>query len=557
MSEPPVKKKKVESPLKESDVGISERVNSAPRFNGLLKERYTDFQVNEITKDGVVVRLSVPLPEASPEPEKPTEPEKPNIPELDESLKKKAEEILGETFVSGCLKLFLPPQENPPIRVITEKTFNDKSERTEVHELIRELFKGRLDSNMEKDARISAAPMTPKKKNKDKAGGKFLHITVLKENKETMEVASLLAKLIHLKPRDVTFAGTKDRRGITTQRFALAHTTIGRATRLNSQLRGAKIGNFVYTDEPLRLGDLGGNEFWITLRDVTGTPEEIEECFSGLKNNGFINYFGLQRFGTFSTSSHELGRCILSGDYDSCVSKLLSPQDVTNPESREARNVWAETHDPAKALQLMPRRCAAEYAILAALKDSPSSINAILRVPRNLRVMYVHAYQSYIWNCAASARIKMGLTIQDGDLVIDEESEDQFERARPANSEKDTIFDIVLPTPGFDIEYPSNLLKVYEDIMGSDGIDCHSMRRNIREFSLSGSYRPLLAKPTNVEWWMKNYSNQEEDIVSSDRDVLRGQSKIIDTNGERRAAVLKMSLGPSQYATMALREVLQ
>lgn len=556
MSEPPSKKKKTESPLKEGDVGISERIGNAPRFSALLKERYTDFQVNEITKDGIIVRLSDPIPEALQENDEPIKSKSTEAPELDSSLEAEADAILGSSFVGGCLNLFASSSENKFGRVYSEKSFEDKTERTKVHELIRELFKNRVDSNTEKDGRISAALMTRKQRHKEKVGGKFLRINVLKENKETMEVASLLAKLLHLKPKDVTFAGTKDRRGVTTQRFALARTTIGRASRLNSQLRGAEVGNFVYSDEPLRLGDLGGNEFWITLRAVSVCTEEIEECFSSLKNQGFINYFGLQRFGTFSISSHVLGQCILSGNYDGCVSKLLSPQDITSPDSRDSRNVWATTQDASKALELMPKRCAAEYAVLAALVDSPSSINAILRIPRNLRVMYVHAYQSYVWNCVASIRVRQGLTIQEGDLVIDTESDDQFERTRPADPEKDTIFDIVIPTPGFDVEYPSNLVSVYEDIMGADGIDCHSMRRNIREFSLSGSYRALLAKPTQVEWWIKHCSDPEEDIVSNDRDVLRGQKKLLDTTGEHRVAVLKMALGPSQYATMALREVL-
>lgn len=123
--------------------------------------------------------------------------------------------------------------------------------------------------------------------------------------------------------------------------------------------------------------------------------------------------------------------------------------------------------------------------------------------------MYVHAYQSYIWNLITSERIKLSSTKPlIGDLVIVRSSNDdavdpeeaaqnsKSSRSRPAleNSssqtvkhlkEEDldeyTIFDVVVPLPGFDVEYPKGRIgELYEEMMKADGLDVHHMRRDQR-----------------------------------------------------------------------------
>ena len=50
--------------------------------------------------------------------------------------------------------------------------------------------------------------------------------------------------------------------------------------------------------------------------NVTGTEEQIEEAMSNLKEKGFINYYGLQRFGSSSSvPTPEVGRALLLGQW--------------------------------------------------------------------------------------------------------------------------------------------------------------------------------------------------------------------------------------------------
>ena len=80
-----------------------------------------------------------------------------------------------------------------------------------------------------------------------------------------------------------------------------------------------KVGTFERVYNPLRLGQLSGNRFSVALRFI---PKEITDDMiatskislkiinldvENLKKNGFINYFGMQRFGTYNVRSHEIG----------------------------------------------------------------------------------------------------------------------------------------------------------------------------------------------------------------------------------------------------------
>ncbi|KAK4691390.1 tRNA pseudouridine13 synthase, partial [Lecanoromycetidae sp. Uapishka_2] len=523
-------------------------------------------------------------------------------------------------------------------------------------------------------------------------GGDYLHFSLYKENKDTMESISWLAKELKMRPSAFQFAGTKDRRGVTVQRVSIYHVFVDRLVAAGRSLRQAKIGNFEYQPHQLQLGELSGNEFVITLRDCAfryqvpvDTKTMVEEVQSvvgtaimNLVERGFINYYGLQRFGSFSTGTHDIGIKMLRGDFQGAVDGILhfSPvalaaaqdpmNDKNNVSQDDKARAWAihdfkSTGRPQSALRTLPRKFSAESTIIRHLSGKNSSNDyqgAMQTVQRNLCMMYVHAYQSLVWNMAASERWKrFGSQVVEGDLVlIDEHAikddttnsgedvdvdgeaivhpteddraadpEDQFTRARALTKEevesgRYNIFDIVLPTPGFDILYPANdMLKFYEEFMASErggALDPHDMRRKWRTISLSGSYRKVLAKPLNdMTYDVKLYKNEDEQFVETDLDRMNkakeqqvntqhsrsaplpqedkalsdtkdnggeanGHLELSSSNAETKseisdnepgglslsggpyrdykvAVVLKMQLGTSQYATMALRELMK
>lgn len=53
-----------------------------------------------------------------------------------------------------------------------------------------------------------------------------------------------------------------------------------------------------------------------------------------------------------------------------------------------------------------------------------------------------------------------------------------------------SIHDVVLPLPGYDVEYPKHSAKDwYENLLSADGLDINNMRHKVKDYSLSGAYR--------------------------------------------------------------------
>ena len=172
--------------------------------------------------------------------------------------------------------------------------------------------------------------------------------------------------MLHVGHKLFSVAGTKDKRGVTVQQVTAFKLDPARLAGLNPRLRGMRVGNFGFTDEQLRLGDLRGNRFQLVLRAVAAAGAEVvAAAAAALATSGFINYFGLQRFGTGATPTHTLGAALLRGQWREAVRLLLTPRaDCGKADQVEAARLYLEEGDVEGALALMPRYLVAEPAVL-------------------------------------------------------------------------------------------------------------------------------------------------------------------------------------------------
>lgn len=162
----------------------------------------------------------------------------------------------------------------------------------------------------------------------------------------------------------------------------------------------------------------------------------------------------MQRFGTASVPTHAVGLALLRSDWQRAVDLILRPRPGEDPSVEVARRAWCDDKDLNRAISLMPRRAVAERALLEAFQlmgsdrnllgalskvsigalDRSCGAHLLLKIPRNLRTMYVHAYQSYVWNAIVSVRLKRYGSEAPvvGDLVyVAEEEKDAAETGEP------------------------------------------------------------------------------------------------------------------------------
>ncbi len=71
-------------------------------------------------------------------------------------------------------------------------------------------------------------------------GGEYLHLTLYKENKDTMDAINTIARLMKIKASNFAFAGTKDRRAATVQRISIQRQRAQNVIWLNNKLPGVK-----------------------------------------------------------------------------------------------------------------------------------------------------------------------------------------------------------------------------------------------------------------------------------------------------------------------------
>ncbi|KAF9169788.1 multisubstrate pseudouridine synthase 7 [Mortierella sp. AD011] len=586
--------------MSEEMVGISAFVDpSIPGFSAIIKQRYSDFIVNEVDLLNETVRLTSfepPVPNAEAvklreeRDQAKEDADQANRDMSDEDKLGELSKLLGDDAETMAqIKKMLDSFGND-LEFVNLKPEEDKAKRTEIHKLIKERFSGRMVS--ETVGGIIRLRMHKKKDNYDTRGrgktdawkdlgGEFCRFCLFKENRETMEAVNFLVSSLRVPSKVFSFAGTKDRRGVTSQWVTAHKVKAERLIGLNKSLRNMRLGNFSYVPRGLKLGDLNGNRFTITLRNVLVDSEEtLNRSMVSLRDKGFINYFGMQRFGTGSVGTHEVGAAILRSEWEAAVNLIMKPRLGEGPDLERARKHWAEHKDPKEAIKLFPKRWVAEHQILWSFQKTGhlrSPLDALTNIPRNLRLMYVHAYQSFVWNNMLSERIRLFGTDKPvvGDLVAEDkaalEVSDEIEddkgssRAEPVRAkvltEQDvdqyTIYDVVLPLPGHDVLYPTHVIgEKYKELMAKEGLDPHEMRRPNKDYSLTGSYRAILSKPENVEWEILRYDEPNLPLTLTDLEKLENKPKPEGVpGGKQLALILNLTLKSSQYATMAIREV--
>ncbi|MAD43245.1 MAG: tRNA pseudouridine(13) synthase TruD [Arcobacter sp.] len=177
--------------------------------------------------------------------------------------------------------------------------------------------------------------------------GEHLILKIRKKDLATWDALEIIAKFVGCKSRDIGYAGLKDKNAMTVQTISIHKQYEEKLKTFNHP--NIKILETTYHNNKIKVGHLKGNKFFIRLKRVNVLDSrKIEAALGSIVTLGMPNYFGFQRFG-IEGDNYKKGKAIIEG---------------TLKEKR-----------------------------------------------RNLKQMYINAYQSYLFNSWLSKRIEISKLI--------------------------------------------------------------------------------------------------------------------------------------------------
>ncbi len=265
--------------------------------------------------------------------------------------------------------------------------------------------------------------------------GDYAIFEMRKRNYGTPEAVQRLSEVLHRQVKDFGYAGNKDRKAVTTQLISLFK---GSRKDVDIELLDLELNFKGFSHKKIALGDLEGNSFKITVRSLEEADvAKVKEFAAALIP--VPNYFGQQRF---SSANHLIGRELVKKKFGHAIELV-------------------KEHDKAH-----------QNSIAAFLRSNPQNAIAALRlVPGHAMRMYIHAYQSFLFNCMLKEAMQKNILTHTSSL----------------------------PLIGFGLEldkHPSSLRSIVETIMKKEGISPRDfINRQMPELSSEGGMREAFFVP--------------------------------------------------------------
>ncbi|MFX0106882.1 MAG: tRNA pseudouridine(13) synthase TruD [Candidatus Hodarchaeota archaeon] len=251
---------------------------------------------------------------------------------------------------------------------------------------------------------------------------RFIRFVMQKMGLTTLDVAAILASELRLPQHLVTSAGLKDKRAVTNQMMSVPARAAGALGKMD--LSRIQISNPEYSRKPIQIGDLWGNRFSILLTDMDSDCNTALEAVECVHNTPLLNYFGVQRFGITRPFTHIIGKSLVQKDYEEAIRNMLTLTTEHEPEElTTARIELRENLAPTeKIVEAFPEDLRYEREVMRNLMKRPGEYKrALSKIPSRVLTIFVHSYQSYLFNTLISRRATEGIPIdvpEVGDFLI-------------------------------------------------------------------------------------------------------------------------------------------
>jgi tRNA pseudouridine13 synthase len=370
--------------------------------------------------------------------------------------------------------------------------------------------------------------------------GCYVIAEISAKNWETHRLVKTLAKQLHISQKRISFAGTKDKRACSTQLMSFENVSELDIQKIN--LKDVCIAKMYRAHNSVHLGDLIGNSFKINIRNISidVKPSQIESIKNSLdENKGFPNFFGIQRFGVIRPITHIVGKHIVSGDFKSAVlSYIANPIKGEDETIYILRKTLDESHDYAQALKQYPDVLNFEKAMLNHLVSNKDDfVGALQTLPKNLLLMFINAYQSYLFNKMVSARIEKKIPLHEaviGDIIMPlrlKSSGNQYISVTKQNIEKvnkqikkDKAVVSTLLFGNEPLFSKGVMGEIEQDIIEKEDVKFQDfIIPQIPYLSSKGTRRAVLGKINDMKWCLqKDDINADKNMVNFSFGLLKG-----------------------------------
>ncbi len=341
-------------------------------------------------------------------------------------------------------------------------------------------------------------------------------LDVKKRNWDTTLLVKEMAKRFGISQKSIGYAGLKDKHAVTTQKMSVYGVDEEKITSTHITDVTATICG---RGDKIEIGDLKGNRFAIVVRGIEEPPHSIEKRIEDSRtrmesHHGFINYFGYQRFGIQRPVTAEVGKAIVLKDYQAAVDTYIGKQYPLDPHN-DVRGTYLDGASAKEAYDAFPHSLKYERAMLFSLYETGGDpVKALFSLPSRLLMLFVHAYQSQLYNTIVERRVAdiPPNVAEQGDMIVMERSGTRaFTTVNKSNSgavqnriHRD--ISVACPLIGARTVLPSSRMgTIARDVLEEEEISTKDFENaRYQVLSSSGSGREILARYEDFSYALLN-----------------------------------------------------
>ena len=366
-------------------------------------------------------------------------------------------------------------------------------------------------------------------KNTLKEGNNYNLYLLKKTNMENLKTLSYISKKFNIPLEDIGYCGLKDRHAITLQYITIP--TKYRVISLNE--KNLKVEYLKTVVNPLKLGQLMGNKFKITIRNIK--RENFLKIGDNLRNLhlGVPNYYDDQRFGSVFQNRTFIAKEYMMENYENALKIILTKYKKSeNKRIKDLKRYINENWGHWKSiLRYIKNNKIKNKMFVNIIKylnngDKERFKGAFKYVDNRLKKLFVSAYQSYLWNESIKNLLKSYIPKDDrvyvdyncGTLLIYKNIDEDI---------LDTLKNKTFPTITHDINlnnFEEDYIKIIKSILKKEGLKIENFNK-LKDFSKpSYSERMIISIPENISYekFLKDELNRGKYKITMEFQLKKG-----------------------------------